>query len=87
MSENAPKKTTAADWVNRIIILIIAVFALIAGLPMVFSGAASILFALTEPALPGLTEIFAFIIGVGLTAFAGMIAWKMFFGASGKKAG
>lgn len=86
MAEGPKPKLKAEDWLNRIIIVVIALFALIAGLPMVLSGAASILSAFAMMTIPGVMETLAFLIGIGLTAFAGMIAWKVFFGLGGREA-
>ncbi len=86
MSGPAPDTEPGNDWLNRIIILVIAIFALIAGLPLVVSGAASIVISLGSASLPSGWDFILLMLGLGLSAFAGMIIWKVFSGVRRKEA-
>lgn len=80
MAGPTPHKTSSEDWLNRIIIAVIALFALIAGVPLTVSGAASVVLSVADAALPTGWDVVLFLLGLVLSGFAGMLLWKVFFG-------
>ncbi|MAK63506.1 MAG: hypothetical protein CMF75_02000 [Maricaulis sp.] len=79
MSEqpDTPKRSPE-DWLNRIIVLVIAAMAMIFGVPLMIGSAISLVTLVMAGEWPTPWAIPALVIGLAVTAFGFVIAWRAF---------
>lgn len=77
MSETPRKSYSSADdWMNRAIVLVIALMALIFGVPLLLGSGVSFTTMIIAGEMPNLWTFVSFGIGAALNAFGVVIGWS-----------